>query len=63
MHHYQGKPGDIELLYELADKILGKSFCPLGDAAAMPVQSAIQKFRSDFERRIKHDLVQIQAAD
>ena len=63
MHHYQGKPGDIELLYELADKILGKSFCPLGDAAAMPVQSAIQKFRPDFERRIKHDLVQIQAAD
>ena len=63
MHHYQGRPGDIELLYELADKILGKSFCPLGDAAAMPVQSAIKKFRPDFERRIKHELVQIQAAD
>jgi NADH-quinone oxidoreductase subunit F len=63
MHHYQGRPGDIDLLYELADKILGKSFCPLGDAAAMPVQSAIKKFRPDFERRIKHDLVQIQAAD
>ncbi|MEP7272256.1 MAG: NADH-quinone oxidoreductase subunit NuoF [Acidobacteriota bacterium] len=63
MHRYEGKPGDIELLYDLADKILGKSFCPLGDAAAMPVQSAIQKFRGDFERRIKHDLVQIQAAD
>jgi NADH-quinone oxidoreductase subunit F len=63
MHEYRGMPGDIELLYELADKILGKSFCPLGDAAAMPVQSAIKKFRPDFERRIKHDLVQIQAAD
>ncbi len=63
MHAYQGKPGDIELLYDLADKILGKSFCALGDAAAMPVQSAIDKFRPDFERRIKYDLVQIQAAD
>ena len=63
MHRYEGKPGDIELLYDLADKILGKSFCPLGDAAAMPVQSAIDKFRPDFERRIKHNLVQIQAAD
>lgn len=63
MHHFEGKKGDIELLYDLADKILGKSFCPLGDAAAMPVQSAINKFRSDFERRIKLDLVQIQAAD
>ena len=59
---YEGKPGDIELLYDLADKILGKSFCPLGDAAAMPVQSAIKKFRDDFERRIKHNLVQIQMA-
>jgi NADH-quinone oxidoreductase subunit F len=63
MHRYQGVPGDIELLYDLADKILFKSFCPLGDAAAMPVQSAVKKFRGDFERRIKQDLVQIQAAD
>jgi NADH-quinone oxidoreductase subunit F len=65
MHHFEGRPGDVELLHDLADKILGKSFCPLGDAAAMPVQSAIDKFRADFDRRIKHDLVQIrkQAAD
>jgi NADH-quinone oxidoreductase subunit F len=65
MHRYEGRPGDVELLHELADKILGKSFCPLGDAAAMPVQSAIDKFREDFDRRIKHDLVQIKmhAAD
>jgi NADH-quinone oxidoreductase subunit F len=63
MERYEGRPGDIELLYDLADKILGKSFCPLGDAAAMPVQSAIKKFRADFERRIKPSLVQIQAAD
>jgi NADH-quinone oxidoreductase subunit F len=64
MHHYEGKPGDIELLYDLADKILGKSFCALGDAAAMPVQSAIKKFREDFERRIKQSFVQIaKAAD
>ena len=34
----------------------------LGDAAAMPVQSAIKKFRADFERRIKHNLVQLQKA-
>ncbi|MFZ4628495.1 MAG: NADH-quinone oxidoreductase subunit NuoF [Blastocatellia bacterium] len=64
MHRYEGRPGDVELLYDLADKILGKSFCALGDAAAMPVQSAIKKFPDDFHRRIKHTLVQIgQAAD
>lgn len=62
MKRYEGKPGDVELLYDLADKILGKSFCALGDAAAMPVQSAIKKFREDFDRRIKHNLVQLQRA-
>ena len=62
MHRYEGRPGDVELLYDLADKILGKSFCALGDAAAMPVQSAIKKFREDFERRIKTNLVSIQKA-
>ncbi|MCG3159155.1 MAG: NADH-quinone oxidoreductase subunit F [Acidobacteria bacterium] len=62
MHRYEGRPGDVELLYDLADKILGKSFCALGDAAAMPVQSAIKKFREDFERRIKLNVVQIQKA-
>jgi NADH-quinone oxidoreductase subunit F len=63
MYRYEGVSGDIDLLYDLADKILFKSFCPLGDAAAMPVQSAIKKFRGDFESRIKQTLVQIQAAD
>jgi NADH-quinone oxidoreductase subunit F len=63
MQRYEGKPGDVDLLYDLAGKILGKSFCALGDAAAMPVQAAIKKFRPDFERRIKHTFVQLQAAD
>jgi NADH-quinone oxidoreductase subunit F len=62
MHRYEGRPGDVELLLDLADKILFKSFCPLGDAAAMPVQSAIAKFREDFDRRIKHTFVQIKTA-
>ena len=62
MHRYEGKAGDVELLYDMADKILGKSFCALGDAAAMPVQSAIKKFRADFDRRIKVTMVQIKGA-
>ena len=63
MKKYQGLSGDVDLLDDLAGKILGKSFCALGDAAAMPVQGMIKKFRSDFERRIKNTLVQITAAD
>ena len=63
MKKYEGKSGDIELLDDLAGKILGKSFCALGDAAAMPVQAFIKKFRPDFEKRIKHSFVQIRGAD
>jgi NADH-quinone oxidoreductase subunit F len=29
--------------------MLGRTFCPLGDAAAMPTISIVQKFRSEFE--------------
>jgi NADH-quinone oxidoreductase subunit F len=34
---------------ELAKNMLGRTFCPLGDAAAMPTISIVQKFRSEFE--------------
>jgi len=36
----------------LCDNIEGKSFCPLGDAAAWPIQSAIKKFPEDFRRHL-----------
>jgi len=49
-----GREKDIDLLLDVADNILGKSFCALGDAAAMPVQSAIQHFRGEFEHHVKH---------
>jgi NADH-quinone oxidoreductase subunit F len=31
--------GDLDLLLDVCDRILGKCLCPLGDAAAMPVAS------------------------
>lgn len=45
----RGKPGDIDLLEEVAGNIFGRSFCALGDAAATPVMSAIKLFRDEFE--------------
>jgi NADH-quinone oxidoreductase subunit F len=45
----QGKEGDIELLVDLCDNILGRSFCALGDGATSPITSAIQHFRDEFE--------------
>ena len=33
--------------------ILGKTLCPLGDAAAMPTISILKKFRHEFEEHLK----------
>jgi NADH-quinone oxidoreductase subunit F len=48
-----GKPGDVDLLDEVAGNIMGRTICPLGDAAAMPVQSFVKQFRQEFEAHIK----------
>jgi NADH-quinone oxidoreductase subunit F len=32
--------------------MLGRTFCPLGDAAAMPTLSFVEKFRDEFERKL-----------
>jgi NADH-quinone oxidoreductase subunit F len=47
-----GRPDDAQLLLDIVDNIEGKSFCPLGDAASWPIQSAIKKFPEDFRRRV-----------
>lgn len=49
-----GKPGDIDLLWDIQRKIEGNTICPLGDAAAWPVASAIRHFRKEFEDYIKY---------
>jgi NADH-quinone oxidoreductase subunit F len=50
-----GRPEDAQLLLDLCDNIEGKSFCPLGDAAAWPIQSAVKRFPEDFEKHLKAD--------
>ena len=45
----EGQPGDIDLLVDLCENILGRSFCALGDGATSPITSAIQHFRDEFE--------------
>ncbi len=45
-----GRPEDAQLLLDICDNIEGKSFCPLGDAAAWPVQSAIKQFPDEFRK-------------
>jgi len=33
--------------------MLGKTFCPLGDAAAMPTMAFVKKFRKEFEDHLE----------
>ena len=48
-HAGLGRPEDIDLIEELSKNMLGRTFCPLGDAAAMPTISIVAKFRNEFE--------------
>lgn len=45
----QGKKEDIDNIIRLASNIKGKTLCPLGDAAALPILSIVQKFREEIE--------------
>ena len=48
-HEGGGREEDIDLIDELSKNILGRSFCPLGDAAALPTISIVKKWRNEFE--------------
>ena len=52
-HSGGGQAEDIPLLGELAQNLLGRSFCPLGDAAAMPTISIVKKWKNEFEDHLK----------
>jgi len=45
---------DLEVLYSLAQNMMGRTICPLADAAATPVKSFIDKFREEFEIHISN---------
>ena len=51
----QGHRKDLDLLTDVASKIMGRTICAFGDAAAMPVMSFIKYFRSEFEEILSHD--------
>ena len=52
-HAGMGRPEDIEMIADLAKNMLGRTFCPLGDAAAMPTISIVKKWRGEFEEHLK----------
>ena len=49
-----GHMADLDTLWDVQKNIDGNTICPLGDAAAWPVASALRHFREEFEYHIKH---------
>ena len=52
-HAGLGREEDIDIIADLAKNMLGRTFCPLGDAAAMPTISIMKKWRNEFEDHLK----------
>ena len=48
----EGRPGDIELLEELAPYVKDSSLCQLGGTAPNPVLSTLRHFRHEYEAHI-----------
>ena len=48
-----GRPDDPDTVADIAGNIMGKTLCPLGDAAAMPTLSIVSKFRHEFEEHLR----------
>jgi len=48
----QGRQEDLDLLDDVTVKIMGRTICALGDAAAMPVAAFIKHYRDEFQYHI-----------
>jgi NADH-quinone oxidoreductase subunit F len=45
------RPQDVDLLYDMAGNIGGRTVCPMGYSTTWPVQSYIEKFRDEFDSK------------
>jgi NADH-quinone oxidoreductase subunit F len=50
----QGEAEDLEKIESLCGNILGRTICPLGDAAVMPIQSTLKHWREEWQYHIDH---------
>ena len=53
IEHGEASAADVDRLEQVAGNIGGNTICALGDAAAMPVQSFVKKFRAEFLRHVE----------
>jgi len=50
----KGRPEDLGMLVDVANKIEGHTICALGDAAAWPVQSFLKHYLHEFQYMVEH---------
>jgi NADH-quinone oxidoreductase subunit F len=43
------RPGDVDEIARLAEAMKGRTLCPLGDAAALPLLGLVRKFKKELE--------------
>ena len=53
IQHGQGRPEDLQKLDNVAENIMGRTICALGDAAALPVRAMLKHFRPEFAAKIE----------
>ncbi len=57
----QGRAEDLALLDSVAENIMGRTICALGDAAAMPVRGMLKHFRDEFAYHVEHKTCMVPA--
>lgn len=50
----KGRPEDPDLIVSICNNIDGRSYCPLGDAAAWPLRASVQKYREEYDYWVTH---------
>jgi NADH-quinone oxidoreductase subunit F len=53
MERGQGRVEDIDLIREVGQNMLFKSFCALADGAVSPIDSSIKYFREEYEEHVR----------
>ncbi|MBE3110901.1 MAG: NADH-quinone oxidoreductase subunit NuoF [Acidobacteria bacterium] len=48
----QGRLSDLDLILRLAEGMKGRTLCPMGDAAALPIHALVSKFRDELEQAV-----------
>jgi NADH-quinone oxidoreductase subunit F len=61
LEHGHGKADDLALLDSVAESIMGRTICALGDASAMPVRGMLKHFRDEFVHHVDHKTCMVPA--